>query len=82
MALAVEPAAADRLEDNLHPAGLSWYASSATVCVPNSLSQPGRAALGAQAGPQRLVEVFTAAGFGTARQVAATDFNLVSEGRP
>ena len=79
--LAVEPAAADQLEDNLHPLGLSWYAASATVCVPGSLSQPGQAGLGAQAGTRRLIEVFTSAGFGRARHAAVTPFNLVIEGR-
>ena len=79
--LVVEPAAADILEDNLHPLGLSWYASSAAVCLPGSLSQPGHAGLGAQAGPRRLLEVLTQAGFSVAQQVAATPFNLVFEAR-
>ena len=79
--LAVEPFANDRLEDNLTPLGLSYYAASATICVPNSLSQSGQAALGAQAGPGRIVDAFHEAGFGTARQAAATPFNLVIEGR-
>jgi len=77
----VEPAAADALEDNLHPLGLGWYASSATVCLPGSLSQPGHAGLGAQAGPSQLIEVVTRAGFSVTRQVAATPFNLVFEAR-
>ncbi|HLK95359.1 MAG TPA: class I SAM-dependent methyltransferase [Nocardioidaceae bacterium] len=79
--LAVEPFANDRLEDNLNPVGLSYYAASATICVPNSLSQSGQAALGAQAGAGRIIEVFREAGFGVARQAAATPFNLVIEGR-
>ena len=79
--LVVEPAAADRLEDNLHPLGLSWYAASATMCVPGSLSQSGGAALGAQAGGARLLELFAQEGFGTARVAATTQFNLVIEAR-
>jgi len=79
--LAVEPAASDRLEDNLHPLGLSWYASSATACLPSSLGQPGQTGLGAQAGPARLLEVFADAGFPNARTAATTMFNLVIEAR-
>ncbi|WP_146925112.1 class I SAM-dependent methyltransferase [Cellulomonas xylanilytica] len=79
--LVVEPAAADRLEDNLHPLGLSWYAASATMCVPGSLSQAGGAGLGAQAGAARLLELFALEGFGTARVAATTQFNLVIEAR-
>ena len=79
--LVVEPAAGDRLEDNLHPLGLSWYAASATMCVPGSLSQSGGAALGAQAGGARLLELFAEEGFGTARVAATTQFNLVIEAR-
>jgi SAM-dependent methyltransferase len=75
--LAVEPAAADRLEDNLHPLGLSWYASSTAVCVPGSLSQAGTAGLGAQAGPERLLGVFAEAGFGSAEVAATTMVNQV-----
>lgn len=82
MVLVVEPAAADRLEDNLHSLGLSWYAASTTVCVPGSLSQPGAAGLGAQAGPARLVEVLQEGGFASSRTAATTPFNLVLEARP
>ena len=77
----VEPGAADRLEENLHPLGLAWYACSTALCVPGSLSQNGHAALGAQAGPARTLEVFAEAGFEAARQAAATPFNLVFEAR-
>ena len=78
--LAVEPAAADHLEDNLHPLGLSWYAASSMVCLPGSLSQPGGAGLGAQAGPARTLQVFAQAGF-TARVATTTAYNMVIEGR-
>ena len=78
--MAVEPQAADALEDNLNPLGLTWYAASSSLCVPNSLSQGG-AALGAQAGPARTLEVFTDAGYSTARVVANTMFNIVIDAR-
>ncbi len=79
--LAVEPGAGDALQDNLHPLGVSWYAASANICVPHSLSEPGHRALGAQAGPLRTVEVFREAGFAEARVIATTMFNIVVEAR-
>jgi SAM-dependent methyltransferase len=78
----VEPYAADRLEDNLTPVGRAFYAASTLLCVPHSLSEAPGAALGAQAGEQRLREVVTAAGFSRFRRVAQTPFNLVYEARP
>jgi SAM-dependent methyltransferase len=80
--LLVEPYAADRLEDNLTPVGRAFYAASTLLCVPHSLSEAPGAALGAQAGEQRLREVMTAAGFSRFRRVAQTPFNLVYEARP
>lgn len=74
--LAVEPNAGDRLEDNLHPLGLIWYASGHNLCVPNAVSQGG-SALGNQAGLQRTLQAFTEGGFTTAGQVAESPFNMV-----
>ncbi len=78
----VEPAAADRLEDNLNPVGRVFYSASSAICTPNSQSQEVGLALGAQAGPQRLQEVAEQAGFGRFRVAATTPFNLVLEVRP
>ena len=80
--LLVEPAAGDRLEDNLTPVGRAFYAASTLICVPHSLSEAPGTALGAQAGKQRLRQVVTTAGFGHFRRVAQTPFNLVYEARP
>jgi SAM-dependent methyltransferase len=80
--LLVEPAAGDRLEDNLTPVGRAFYAASTLICVPHSLSEAPGTALGAQAGEQRLRQVVTTAGFGHFRRVAQTPFNLVYEARP
>jgi SAM-dependent methyltransferase len=79
--MVVEPRAADRLEDNLHPVGRAYYGFSALVCCPASLSQEGRCGLGAQAGEARLREVLVRAGFGTIRRAAETPFNIVLEAR-
>jgi hypothetical protein len=78
----VEPAAGDRVEDNLHPIGRCSYSFSTFLCVPNGLSQPGGYALGAQAGEAAIRQVATDAGFTRFRRAAETPFNLVYEVRP
>ena len=79
---AVEPASEDALEANIaSPTGLAWFTSSFLACLPGSLSQPGAAGLGAQAGPSRMLAAFREAGFGTVRVAARTPFNLVFEAR-
>jgi len=79
--LLVEPYAGDRVEDNLNPIGRLYYGFSTLVCTPGSLSQPGRAGLGTQAGEARLAEVLREAGFGDVRRAAETPLNLVLEAR-
>jgi SAM-dependent methyltransferase len=79
--LLVEPYAGDRVEDNLNPLGRLYYGFSTLVCTPGSLSQPGRAALGTQAGEARLAEALRAGGFATVRRAAETPLNLVLEAR-
>jgi len=74
--VAVEPNAGDRLEDNLHPLGLTWYASGHSLCVANSLAQGGEA-LGAQAGPARTLQVFADGGFPEAQVYTQTMLNMV-----
>lgn len=77
--LLVEPAAADRLEDNLNPISRAYYGFSTLLCTPASLSQDVGLALGTQAGPSRLRDVATAAGFTRFRVAAQTPLNLVLE---
>lgn len=78
----VEPAAGDQVEDNLNPVGRVYYGFSTLLCTPSSLAQDVGLALGTQAGPTRLRDVATAAGFTRFRQVAQTPFNMVLEIRP
>ena len=78
----VEPAAGDRVEDNLNPVGRAYYSFSTLLCTPASLSQEVGLALGAQAGEARIREVVERAGFTRFRRVAETPFNLVFEARP
>ena len=78
----VEPFAHDHLAANLNPVGRVYYAASAFICTPASLSQEVGLGLGAQAGEARLRAVVTGAGFTRFRRVAETPFNIVLEARP
>jgi SAM-dependent methyltransferase len=78
----VEPFAHDEVQDNINPVGRLYYGFSTLVCTPGSLSQPGRAGLGTQAGEARLREALQAGGFATVRRAAETELNLVLEARP
>lgn len=78
----VEPAAGDRVEDNINPVGRAYYSFSTLLCTPASLSQDVGMALGAQAGEARIRDVVEGAGFGRFRRVAETPFNTVFEARP
>ncbi len=78
----VEPAASDRMEDNLNPLGRIFYAFSTAICVPTAMSQDGREALGAQAGAAALADVVISSGFSRFRTATTTPFNMVLEARP
>lgn len=80
--MVVEPFAGDRVEDNLTPVGRVYYGFSTLLCTPSSLSQEVGLALGTQAGPARIRDVVTTAGFGRFDKVAETPFNQVLEVRP
>ena len=78
----VEPFAGDQIENNINPIGRMYYAFSTTICCANALSQPGGAALGAQAGEKKLGSVIAEAGFTKFRRATQTPFNLVLEAKP
>lgn len=80
--LVVEPMAGDATEQNLNPVGRTYYGFSTLLCTPASLSQDVGLALGTQAGPARIRDVATAAGFERFRTAASTPFNSVFEIRP
>ena len=80
--MVVEPFAEDTPEANHNPVGRIFYSASTMLCVPASLSQEVGAALGAQAGEERISQVLRGAGFGHIRRAAQTPFNLVFEARP
>lgn len=78
----VEPFAHDLPELNHNPVGRVYYSASTMLCTPASLAQEVGAALGAQAGEERIRDVVTKAGFTRFRRAAETPFNLVYEARP
>jgi hypothetical protein len=78
----VEPVAGDHVEDNLTPIGRTMYGFSTLLCTPSSLAQPVGLALGTQAGPARIHDVVTQAGFTRFRLAAQTPFNNIFEVRP
>jgi len=78
----VEPAAGDKVEDNLNPVGRAFYGFSTFLCTPSSLAQDVGLALGAQAGEARLSEVIGQGGFTRISRAAETPFNIVLEARP
>lgn len=75
----VEPYAGDHVEDNLTTVGRLYYGASTMICCAHAISEGGRLVLGAQAGPERLAEVFRKAGLSRFRRAAETQFNLVME---
>jgi hypothetical protein len=77
----VEPAAGDTIEQNLTPVGRAYYGFSTLLCTPSSLAQEVGLALGTQAGPARIKDVTTSAGFTRFRIAAQTPFNNVLEAR-
>jgi hypothetical protein len=64
-----------------NPLAALLYTASATICTPNSLSQDVGLGLGAQAGEERLRQVFDDAGFTHFRRAAETPLNLILEAR-
>jgi len=80
--MVVEPFANDTPEQNHNPVGRIFYSASTMLCTPASLAQEVGAALGAQAGEERIRDVIMAAGFSRFRRAAQTPFNLVFEVRP
>jgi len=79
--MVVEPAAKEKMEENLNPVGRVFYNASSMVCVPSSLAQEVGLGLGAQASDQDLRSVMQAGGFARIRKAAETPFNRVFEAR-
>jgi SAM-dependent methyltransferase len=78
----VEPFANGSPEENHNAIGRVYYSASTMLCTPASLAQEVGAALGAQAGEDRIRKVVTEAGFTRFRRASETPLNLVFEARP
>ena len=77
--MVVEPMAGNTVSENLNPVGRAYYGFSTLLCTPSSLAQEVGLALGTQAGPARIRDVVTTAGFTRFASVAQTPFNRVLE---
>jgi len=64
-----------------NPIAALFYVASATICTPNSPSQPVGLGLGAQAGEQRQRQVFDEAGYTHFRRATETPLNMILEAR-
>ena len=62
MVILIEPSASDERSENMNTIGQMYYSFSTMGCVPTSKSQVGLA-LGAQAGPKKLIGIMAEAGF-------------------
>lgn len=82
--LLVEPFAHNSREDNIanNPFAPLLYHASSMICTPNSLSQNVGLGLGAQAGEDRLREVFDQAGYSQLERRTETPFNLILQAKP
>lgn len=80
----VEPLAAAEMEENIktNPPAALHYTASTFLCIPNSLTSPGGAALGGQAGPRVLAAVLAEGGLSSMEQVAVTPEHAVYAARP
>lgn len=77
--MVVEPMALDGLKNNLenNPGAAMFYGFGTLVCVPASKAQPVGLGLGPQAGPKKLLELLSEAGFENVSLATQTDSNLV-----
>src|SRR5690606_5817917 len=75
-------AGADLTTTLQHPLAAWFFAASTVLCTPSALAQGGPVALGNQAGPGRMEELFRDNGFSRFRVALETPFNLVMEARP
>ena len=75
----IEPTASDNPTENFKTIGQMYYSFSTMGCVPTSKSQEVGLALGAQAGPKKLIDILLKAGFKNAKIVYKNATNMVIE---
>ena len=81
--MVVEPMALDGLQNNIenNPGAAMFYAFGTMICVPASKAQPVGLGLGPQAGPKKLMELLSEAGFSEVNLAAETTNNLVFQAK-
>ena len=81
--MVVEPMALDGLQNNIenNPGAAMFYAFGTMICVPASKAQPVGLGLGPQAGPKKLMELLSEAGFTDVNLAAETTNNLVFQAK-
>jgi SAM-dependent methyltransferase len=81
--MVVEPMALDGMANNIanNPASGMMYGFGTLVCVPASKAQPVGLGLGPQAGPKKLMELLSEAGFGKVELAAETTNNIIFQAR-
>ena len=77
----VEPTASDNIIENFNLIGQMYYSFSTIACIPASKSQEGGLALGAQAGPKKIIELLDEAGFSDAKVTYKTASNMVIQAK-
>ena len=77
----VEPNASDDISKNFNTIGQMYYSFSTIACIPASKSQEIGLALGAQAGPKKLIEVIKKSGFTNVKVTYQTASNMVLQAK-
>ena len=77
----IEPCACDELHENFNTIGQMYYSFSTMACIPTSKSQEVGTALGAQAGPAKLIQILSDAGFKNGEVVKKNASNMVIEAK-
>ncbi|MCX7629696.1 MAG: class I SAM-dependent methyltransferase [Geminicoccaceae bacterium] len=72
----MEPRAGDRISENAHPLGVTYYGLSLFHCTTQSLARGGPG-LGTCAGPERITELLRRAGFAEVRALPIKSFTNI-----
>ena len=73
----IEPSASDSPKENFNTIGQMYYSFSTMGCIPTSKSQKKGLALGAQAGPKKLIKILQESGFNKCEIVKKNATNMI-----
>ena len=80
--MVVEPAAGDKLEDNLNPVSRMYYVASTMICIPNLARSASRSGVRSASRLRQAVVGDHARRVRQGAQGEETPFNMVLEARP